>query len=266
MEEQIELSRRCELAAYAAATSSRTLTRIGPFVALIDPHEPLTWLNYALPVTPLDAETPEALTALAEHFAAQGRVLRFEFHAAPWPDLPPLLEAAGLHLEARQPVLLCTADLLRRPADAGISVRLLTPEATAAEFAAIVTIQRTGFGDGAGEISETRLRWMRNALRANLERYALALLNGLPVGAGSLLPAGTIAEVVGIATHPSFRRRGVAAALSAALAQAHFNAGGEICWLSAGDAAARRVYERIGFQYLDDRLNYSASAANANCA
>jgi ribosomal protein S18 acetylase RimI-like enzyme len=263
MENRVELSRRCELAAYAAATPSRAITRIGPFVALIDPHESLSWLNYAFPVAPLDGETPAALMALAEHFAAQRRVLRFEFHAAPWPDLPPLLEAAGLYVEARQPVLVCTAATLRRPSPNDVAVRLLTPTATSAELAAVVTIQQLGFGSGAGEITEERLRWMRNALRAGHERYALAFLGNRPVGAGSLLPAGPIAEVVGVATHPSFRRRGVAATLSAALAQAHVDAGGEVCWLSAGDAAAQRVYERVGFTMIDERLNYSAPAADA---
>jgi ribosomal protein S18 acetylase RimI-like enzyme len=261
-----ELSRRCELAAYAAAMPSRAAMRFGPFVALLDPHESLIWLNYAIPVAPLDAETPQALTALAEHFAAHQRTLRFEFHAAPWPELPPLLEAAGLQLDERQPVLVCTAATLHQPTDPTITIRLLSPESSATELAAVVTIQQMGFGGGAGEVTEERLHWMRNVMRADHERYALALLNGVPAGAGSLLPAGPIAEVVGVATHPSFRRRGVAAILSATLAQAHFAAGGEVCWLSAGDDAARRVYQRVGFQVIDERLNYSASAANANCS
>jgi ribosomal protein S18 acetylase RimI-like enzyme len=259
MKNIVELSRRCELAAYAAAMPNRATMRFGPFVALIDPHESLIWLNYAIPVAPLDAETPQALTALAEHFAAHQRTLRFEFHAAPWPDLPPLLEAAGLQLDERQPVLVCTVATLHQPTDPTLMIRFLTADATPTELAAVVTIQQMGFGGGAGEVTEERLRWMRNAIRADHERYALALMNGVPVGAGSLLPAGPIAEIVGVATHPSFRRRGVAAILSAALARAHFAGGGEVCWLSAGDDLARRVYQRVGFQVIDERLNFSIS-------
>jgi len=35
-----------------------------------------------------------------------------------------------------------------------------------------------------------------------------------------------------------------------------FAAGGRLAWLSAGDAAAQSVYERVGFAVVDTRLNY----------
>jgi ribosomal protein S18 acetylase RimI-like enzyme len=256
MQTLCELSHACELAAYRAATPQRNLRHFGAFVALLDPYDDLPWLNYAFPVAPLGPSAAADLQELAAYFVAHQRQLRFEFHAAPWPDLPPLLAAQGLHLAARQPVLACTAATLRPPPHTAFQTRMLSADAPLTELAAVVTIQQLGFGGSAGELTELRLQMMRHALQAQIERYALAYYADAPVGAGSLLPAGAFAEIVGVATHPSFRRRGVAATLCAALAAAHFAAGGIHCWLSAGDAAAQRVYERIGFQVIDDRLNY----------
>jgi ribosomal protein S18 acetylase RimI-like enzyme len=36
----------------------------------------------------------------------------------------------------------------------------------------------------------------------------------------------------------------------------HFQGGGDLVWLSAGDAIAQATYERIGFRRVDSRLNY----------
>jgi hypothetical protein len=48
----------------------------------------------------------------------------------------------------------------------------------------------------------------------------------------------------------------VAASLTSFLTEQLFAAGGTLAWLSAGDAAAQAVYERVGFAVVDMRLNY----------
>jgi len=65
-----------------------------------------------------------------------------------------------------------------------------------------------------------------------------------------------VAELAGVATSPALRRRGVAATLTSFLTDQLFAAGGTLAWLSAGDAAAQAVYERVGFAVVDTRLNY----------
>jgi ribosomal protein S18 acetylase RimI-like enzyme len=65
-----------------------------------------------------------------------------------------------------------------------------------------------------------------------------------------------ICELVGVATLPALRRRGVAATLCSVLIKDHFEGGGDLVWLSAGDAIAQATYERIGFRNVDFRLNY----------
>jgi len=65
-----------------------------------------------------------------------------------------------------------------------------------------------------------------------------------------------VAEVAGVGTRPALRRRGVAASLTCFLTEQLFAVGGTLAWLSAGDAAAQAVYERVGFAVVDTRLNY----------
>jgi predicted GNAT family acetyltransferase len=54
--------------------------------------------------------------------------------------------------------------------------------------------------------------------------------------------------VVGVATLPTWRRRGLGAAVTAFLVQDAGRRGAEVVFLSAGDDAVARVYERLGFR------------------
>jgi GNAT superfamily N-acetyltransferase len=81
----------------------------------------------------------------------------------------------------------------------------------------------------------------------------VAIEDGVPVGVGSHHPVdvdGTeISEIVGVATSPRRRGRGVGAALASALvAQARETA--DLVFLTAGDDDVARVYERVGFAWL----------------
>lgn len=64
---------------------------------------------------------------------------------------------------------------------------------------------------------------------------------------GAHRPLGGATEVVGVATLPAYRRRGLAAALTSALVQDALERGVELVCLSAGDGDVARVYERVGF-------------------
>lgn len=68
-----------------------------------------------------------------------------------------------------------------------------------------------------------------------------------PVGGGSHSPRGAATELTGIAVLPRARRRGVGAALTAALVADARGRGVETILLSAQDDTVARVYERIGF-------------------
>lgn len=85
----------------------------------------------------------------------------------------------------------------------------------------------------------------------------LARLAGEAVSVGMLThPIGGVTEWAGVATRASYRRRGIASVLTAHAVQTAFSEGIEIVCLSAGDRAAGRVYERIGFRPYATMLAY----------
>jgi predicted GNAT family acetyltransferase len=88
----------------------------------------------------------------------------------------------------------------------------------------------------------------RERLRAGRTVSAVAFADGQPVAFGSHQPVGDVSEIVGVGTLPAYRRRGVAAALTSLLVQDAQQRGVQTVFLSAGDAAVARVYERVGFK------------------
>ena len=254
----VDLSRVCEQNANAVSAQSRTIIDCGPFRALLDPTSDMIWINYAVPIGAIDdaQATTAALLELRRAFAQHQRRPRFEFNALPWPALPSLLESAGFVIQERHPLMICTPPSFRRFAAPGVTVRFLGGDDPAPTLAAAMALQSESFG-GPAELPPTdEVECLRDQLRAGTLCYAFATLDGRPAGAGSTAPIDGVAELAGVATSPALRRRGVAATLTSFLTDQLFAAGGTLAWLSAGDAAAQAVYERVGFAVVDTRLNY----------
>ena len=101
--------------------------------------------------------------------------------------------------------------------------------------------------------SAARAEVLRERVATGRTVVMVALEDGEPVGVGSHSPVdvdGTeITEIVGVASSPRRRGRGVGAALASALVvQARETA--ELVFLTAGDDDVARVYERVGFAWL----------------
>ena len=80
-------------------------------------------------------------------------------------------------------------------------------------------------------------------------RAATAWLHEQPIGAGMFLEVQDgVTELVGIATLEAFRRRGVAAQLTAALTRTAFEHGVTLAFLTAASETAARVYTRVGYE------------------
>ncbi|HEY9710701.1 MAG TPA: GNAT family N-acetyltransferase [Oculatellaceae cyanobacterium] len=233
---------------------------VGPFQAQIDPSCDITWLNYAVPVAPLGtkAEVAEVLVELREVFTERDRTLRFEFTESLWPTLPEVLQEAGLQLEVSHPMMLCTPADFQPYQATTVQVKRLTEADDTKTLATYLSVRNQGFDqDFADEPpTEKEIAELREQLETGQSRCALAHLDGIPAGVGVTMPMSGICELVGVATLPALRRRGVAATLCTFLVKDHFQGGGELVWLSAGDAIAQATYERIGFHLVDSRLNY----------
>jgi GNAT superfamily N-acetyltransferase len=107
--------------------------------------------------------------------------------------------------------------------------------------------------DDPGPPDEARTAVLRERVATGRTVVMVAVEDGTPVAVGAHQPVdvdGTeISEVVGVASSPRRRGRGVGAALASALvAQARETA--DLVFLTAGDDDVARVYERVGFAWL----------------
>ncbi len=94
---------------------------------------------------------------------------------------------------------------------------------------------------------------LRERIASGRTVMMVAVENGRPVAVGSHQPVdidGTeVSEIVGVATLPRLRGRGLGAGLASALV-AHATETADTVFLAAGDDDVARVYERVGFARL----------------
>ncbi|MBQ1027592.1 GNAT family N-acetyltransferase [Micromonospora sp. C95] len=187
------------------------------------------------------------------------------------PELLPVARSAGLAvLEAPLMVLDPAAlpdpaTLLHRDCAEDVSVRLLDPadEDLADAVAARRAVAAVGFAapgtarGGAGAAERDAAMIGLDAAAVDEERAKIAdgtRLSALAgtamegeLASGMAMRVGDVAEIAGVATLPSARRRGLAAAVTATLAHALLADGTDLVFLSAGNEEIARVYLRVGF-------------------
>ena len=233
-----------------AAALTHDVVETPPFVLFFNPSDDLRFYNYGVPVEAVSRLQDGDLASLRAVFAAHNRLLRFEFIEEAAPDLASAFAAAGLAEEGRNPLLVCTPDSLRLAVEVpGLAIFRLTPESPRADLAAFISVQGRSFGEeDRVEPTDAQVDDLRRRSGQG-SHYFLGLLEGEPVAAGAhTAPLDGFTELVGIATLADYRRRGIAGALVAAMTEGAFRSGVRVAFLSAADARAGRVYERVGFQ------------------
>lgn len=227
---------------------------IGPFVAGLDPDTDSPFINYASPVpgAPITAADVDALVAA---FLEAGRKPRLEYVTSCLPELEDLLLAAGFTVEARHQYLICTPQTVCAvPVPEGL---VLTEPTTDRERAALTAAANEAFGE-APEASEADIA----RVRRNQERGGVAVgaftSTGECAGAGQASPPNDrLSEVGGIGVRPPFRRRGLAAAVTARVTREIFDHDVEFAWLEASGDDSWRVYGRVGYVPAGHRLYIS---------
>jgi GNAT superfamily N-acetyltransferase len=176
----------------------------------------------------------------------------FEWVHETTPELLDVVRAADVEvLEA--PLMLLAEP---RPADTA-GVRILgadDPAVGPARAVADVGFRAAGTAVGPegtrerdAALSEATEDFVRDRMRRRLTVTAVAEHDGGPVAVGSHQPVGDVTEVVGVATLPAFRRRGLGGAVTGAVVADALGHGTEIVFLSAGSEEIARVYGRLGF-------------------
>jgi ribosomal protein S18 acetylase RimI-like enzyme len=255
----LDLLHRLELAANRAMSRTRKWVDVGAFRAYFDETSDLIWLNYAAPIQTLgsEAQTSGDVAALKKEFKRRRRTLRFEFIEPLWPGLGAMLRAAGLRLEAAQPLMICSPATARRRNTDQLRIQSLNANDPDASLDMFVQVSALAFGRDCPlhKLAELRVR-LRIELQAGARRALMGWIGNEPTGVAALSPTESVGELVGVATLPNFRRRGVASALSSHLVFDHFHRGGDVVWLSAEDAAAQEMYRTIGFADAGIYANY----------
>jgi ribosomal protein S18 acetylase RimI-like enzyme len=231
---------------------------------------PGAWPYYARPAGPGAVVTVADVLSVRARQHELGLPESFEWVHDVTPSLTTAAEEAGLVVQ-RCPLLVLAGE--PAPPPPGTTARLLGPDDD--ELALAEAIASVGFGAGIGtrvgpagpaerdralaDVPFARLERLRRLLREGAvaravaglapgpEQQADGELDG-PLASGGFQRAGDVVEVVGVATLPAARRRGLAGAVTGALARAALDAGATTVFLSAQDDAVARVYERLGFR------------------
>lgn len=230
-------------------------------------RESAGWPYYARP-RPGAAVAPSAADIVAVRARQRdlGVPEAFEWVHEINPDLLAVARSAGLSvLEAPLMVL----DAAALPAAESLSktpVRLVDPVGRrfAADLATRRAINEIAFAaagtavgaagpaarDGAlaapapADVEEERQRALAGR---RLSALAETSADGA-LASGVAMRVGDVAEIAGVATLPAARRRGLGAAVTAALARRLVETGCDLVFLSAGSTEIARIYLRAGFR------------------
>ena len=144
------------------------------------------------------------------------------------------------------------------------------------DLAALSAVAEVGFatpGTAAGEPgaaeataaaarqSPDTIAFQRGRMLAGLTVAAAARVSGVMAAVGWHQPLEGASEIVGVATLPAFRRRGLGAAVTATLVADALERGIDLVFLSADDDDVARVYAKVGFERVG-----TASAASVPSA
>ena len=227
------------------AARGRETERIGSFLATFDGESDNPFLNYAIPD---DGAQPSAVEvqALAEAYARRGLRPRLEYLPGTAPEVEQALRAAGFEAEGRLPLMTRPSDRIVEPPHPE-GVEFLTPR-TDEELLGATAAQSAAFG--GPPLSASGAERLRATIASGgIAVAARELATGTIVAAGVCTPpADEVTELAGIAVLAAYRRRGIAGALTAQLADEAFVAGVTTAFLTPGDDGAGRVYERAGFE------------------
>ena len=226
--------------------------RVGPFVVNHNPERSNPFFNYAIPD---DRATPSAedVADLVEAFRARDRVPRLEYLPVCSPEVEPALLAAGFAAENRAAVMVCSADTLLPPLPVD-GVRLREPREDA-EFLAVAGVQHLGYG-GSGPPDPGSAARLRSTADSGGVVVLATTDDGTPAGGGICTPPSDgLTELAGLAVDAGHRRRGIGAAVSARLTDSALARGCRLVWLEPGEPAIGRMYARIGYRTVGEKLN-----------
>jgi predicted N-acetyltransferase YhbS len=207
---------------------------------------------------PVTADDVRAALALQE---AAGLPAAVEWVPELSPETAAAARAVGLNVEELP--LLVAMDPVELLLPAGVDLYVVgadDPQLARYQWVAATAFAHPGGASDASHVPEDVSAEARARTTALRERIAsgrtvmmVAVEDGEPVAVGAHQPVevdgSEVSEVVGVATLPRLRGRGLGAGITSALV-AHATETAGMVFLAAGDDDVARVYERVGFARL----------------
>lgn len=262
------LLRRVDAYFHAAPLSGATADEVGPFTLF---RSTLAWPYYARPRPEAGSPTPTDLRDLIHRCEELGLPVSIEWVVETAPDVGPLVQQGGLEVQS-YPLLVLTRETFTPVAGPqGYDVAMIGADpGPLGEAAAVADVGFANGGTAPGvagvaerdrrmaEFGKQRLADIASRVARGFTRTAVARdLTEQIVASGSHQPVGSATEIVGVATLPAYRRRGLGAAVTSLLVEdALTDDGIDLVLLSAGGDEQARVYENVGFR----RIGHTGAA------
>jgi hypothetical protein len=249
----VELLERLERYYDQVPRSAARVETIGPFTLFVQREGAFPY--YARPKLGATAFTAFDVERVRERQLELGVPESFEWVEETTPWLSAVIDSCGLAVH-RHPLQVVDEPLAVEAVE-DFTARLVSADEPA--LWRISAVARVAFGAPGTAIGEEGVEALDAArsnaaevLRERLQRgltvtAAAFTAWGEPVAVGSHQPLGGVSEIVGVGTLPAFRRRGLAAWLTALLARDALGRA-ETVFLSAGDEDVARMYARVGFR------------------
>jgi ribosomal protein S18 acetylase RimI-like enzyme len=241
---------------YDAAPRAHARTEeVGPFTLFLKQGE--GWDYYARPRLGFAGEVTQAdVDAVRARQRELGVAENLEWVHETTPSLLAAVSASGpphhpAFSVARCPLLVLPADpsLIAGPGrrvDGDVTARV-RPVGLGDDLDLVFGVIHAGF-EGTDAVTPRASTRQVALIREGLLSVVAAFdEHGNVVGGGSHGPRDGTSELTGIAVLPRARRRGIGAAITAALVDDALDRGVRTVFLSAQDDTVARVYERVGF-------------------
>jgi ribosomal protein S18 acetylase RimI-like enzyme len=200
--------------------------------------------NFAIPRSSKIPKIRENLLSLRKLFEFRGRKPRIEFLAEYSPSIAKELPSNNFFEVMRMPLVCCHSDKFQDVlSPTSITTKEITNRSPISEIKDILVIQRECFGHSVSLAEESLIAYRESMTISPF----LALLDSKPVAVVFLGPRHDgIAEIIGLATMPRFRRRGIATSLLTAVFRRAFDDGVDLLFASAGSDYSFRALIKIG--------------------
>jgi GNAT superfamily N-acetyltransferase len=252
--DQLQFDR--DVHAYSRAVKGDRAVRIGPFVAGFDDHDDGLFFNYAVP-DDHRVVTDGEIAALIAAFTERARTPRLEYLPQLCPGLADMLVSAGFVVERRLPVLVCDPGQVVGPsAPDGIDLVLADTDEQL-----LLAAQAQNEAYGRPEVTDHDVTRLRDVLRrGGLVALAADRASGVGVGAAMCTPPHRgVSELTAVGVRAPYRRRGIAAALTALATLGCRDVGISTPFLTPAGDAEERVYRSVGYRRVTEMLHISRS-------